>query len=427
MNDRLPHQIRATDKQQATNHLLKKEIVHEIANNISVKLNRSLGALELKALINHLGKLDAHNLRKMPMADAVEKISTGYINLISLKNSSVYDSHEIMKQFIGGGVVANPDRFLISKECGPTSLSGPMTPSSVKIDGYNPNGDSSVYDHGLPDKSIVIPEKRAPIEDNIVGNWVRKNNVIIPREKNVYALLDTRYGSLDSTSTRYTWAISSQPSGPGNLVSILQPLRNLISIQFNQFFIPYSASGDNIYKKISLLMEDFSMSSVIGHESRNYHMMFDTTVVSNRIQCVPPVQDEATYRFNEPLNLVNKLTISFGSPLQPLTFQPSLYPVTITFNAVNSTYINFITPHLVSDGEIVIINGFKTADEATDYTKTSAINSESGHVVSVVSNTILKILTDISGISAIINNSPGPTCYITTRRIFIPIRFTYLS
>jgi hypothetical protein len=428
MNDRLPNKIRATTKQEGINRLLQKDFVHKIANKISSKIDRSLGALELKALIHHLGKLNGHTFRLMPIDEAVEKISIGYINLISTKSSSIYDTHEIMKQFMGGGVVSNPDRFLISKDCGPTSLTGIMPSSSVKIDGYNPNNDNSVYQHNNIERSVVSTVKiQPPVENNIIGKWIRKNNIIVPREKSIYTLLDTRYASLDSTFSRYTWNISSQPTDSSNSVTIIHPLQNLVSMQFNQFLIPYSPSGDNIYKKISLLVDDFNMSSVIGHEGRNYHILFDSTVITNKIQCIPPVQDEGIYRFNEPINLVNKLTISFGTPLQPLIFKPSFYPVTITFNAINSTYINFIVPHLVADGETIIIKGFQTVNISTDELKISAINSEEGHIVSVISNQILKITSDISGISNIVNNSPGTTCFITTRRIFIPIRFTYLS
>jgi len=428
MNRRLPNEIKATTRQEGTNRLLQKDIVHKIVDNISGKIKRPLGSLEIKSLISHLGKLDGHKFRLMEMEKAVEQISTSYINLISSTSSSIYDTHEIMKQFIGGGVSSSAERFLIKKECGPTSLSGTMDKSSVKIEGYNPDGDGPVYDKGTENDVLTTPVRtQPPVEEQIIGNWVKKNNLIIPREKHIYVLLDTRYGTIDSTSTRYTWNISSQPSDAPNSVCVLQPLRNLIAIQFNQFLIPYTSSGDNIYKKISLLIEDFNISSVIGHESRNYHMMFDTTIVNNRILCIPPIQDDATYRFNEPLNIINKISISFGAPLQPLIFQPSFYPINISFNSVNSTYINFNTPHLVSDGETIIISGFTTISPTTDYTKISLINSETGHIVSVVNNLILEITADITGISTIVNNSPGAVCYITTRRMFIPIRFTYLS
>ena len=292
----------------------------------------------------------------------------------------------------------------------------------------NSNAPRSVRTSDI-DNALVRSLKTKYNEDKdvpVYGEWLRKNNMIIPRMRNIYVLLDSRYRNRSTGLNTFSWTISSVPSDSQGVVSTMKSMQNIIFMQFSKFFIPYSATADNVYKKVSLLINELQFAAVMAHENRHYHALFDTEVQSNRILCTPDSQDEGKFRFNEPINFLKTISITFGGPLNELTFLPEFFSTTITFNAVGSTYINFLQNHNVSDGEQVYIIGFATALPAVDFAAMAAINDEIGHTVSVVDNVTLEITTDLST-ATMISPEPSVECYITTRRILIPVRFTYLT
>jgi hypothetical protein len=441
MSGRLPNESRALHKKQGHNRLLQQDVVQKIANNISKDIGRALDQLELRALINHLGKLNGDKFRRIPLDDAAQQIAKGYLGLMESQDNVIYDTHEIMKQFIGGGVRVTPDRFVLNKQCGnqsdtPSSGSSVTRPGHNKAYGMHPTLQGFKDDDGKKreittadiDLSLVRGLKKKYGEDEevpVYGSWLRKNNMIVPREHSIYMLLDSRYRNRSAGPNVFQWTVSSTPSDSNGVVSTMAPMQNLIYMQFSSFRIPYSAAADNVYQKISLLIEELQFSAVMAHENRHYHALFDTEVQSNRILCEPSVQDEGKFRFNEPINYLKTITITFGGPLNDLTFLPEFFSVTVTSNGVNSTYINFLQDHNVSDGEQIYIVGFNTAAPATDFAAIASINNDLGHTVSVVDNVTLEITADLST-STLISPNPAVECYITTRRILIPIRFVYL-
>jgi hypothetical protein len=201
-------------------------------------------------------------------------------------------------------------------------------------------------------------------------------------------------------------------------------MANITSMKFNEFFIPYIADADNTYKKISLLIEELGMSSVMCHENRHYHMMFDTDVVTNRIKLTP--ENCGIYNFSEPIDQFKRVTISFGNPLVQLSFLPDFYSIVVSINGPSSTYLTFRVKHFVSDGEVVIITGFTTANPSIDFTSISNVNNPEGNVVSVVDDFTLEIAVDTST-TTLLSDPPSVEAYITSRRVLIPVIFSYMK
>lgn len=439
MSGRLPNEVRAMHRQQGHNRLIQEDVVHKIANKMSEKIGRPLGHIELRHLISHLGKLDGNKFRTMPLDDATTQIADGYLTLMSGSDNVIYDTHEIMKQYMGGDIKVTPDRFLIKKECGSQSDT-PSDQSSVKREGGHYNAyamhprteeykNAPVVGTSDVDKALVKSLKSKYNEDKdvpVYGEWLRKNNMIVPRQRSIYILLDSRYRNRSTSPNVYSWTISSVPSDSQGVVSTMKSMQNIIFMQFSKFFIPYSATADNVYKKISLLINELQFAAVMAHEGRHYHALFDTEVQSNRILCTPDTQDEGKFRFNEPINFLKSISLTFGGPLNELSFLPEFFSTTLTVNGANSTYINFPQNHGVSDGEQVYIVGFNTANPSVDFAAIAAVNDEVGHTVSVVDNATLEISVDLSTVT-LISPDLAVECYITTRRILIPIRFTYLT
>lgn len=447
MEDRLPNEIRSMHKMEGRNRILQQDVIHQIANKMSNEIGRPLDQIELRALISHIKKLDGNKFRMMDINDAISQIAMGYLAFMNSRSQdhAIYDTHEIMKQYIGGGVPFSPDRFLIKKECGTTGLT-PSDLTSVKkhgdypgayamfprierfTDGVNSEEKKQLTDADV-DRDLQSHLKKKYDEADevpVYGEWLRKNNMIVPREKSTYVLLDSRYRVRSTATNIFQWTISPNPSDSTGTVATVSPMQNIIYMQFSEFHIPYTASADNIYKKITLLIDEVQSAAVIAHENRHYHAMFDTEIQGNRILCKPDVTDDGRFRFAEPINFLKSITISFGGPFNPLTFLPDFYKVTVSVNGPNSTYLTFLINHNVSDGEVVYITDFTTARPQIDFKAIAAITDVLGHTVAVVNNLTLEINTDLSTTTML---SPNPTveCYITTRRVLIPLRFVYLS
>jgi hypothetical protein len=447
MEDRLPNEVRSMHKKQGRNRLLQHDAVHQIADKMSAHIERPLDQIELRALISHIKRLDGNKFRTMDLDEATTQVAEGYLAFMSSNDHAIYDTHEIMKQYLGGGVKVSPDRFMIKKECG-TSNGTPSDQSSVQKAGGHMNAYAMFpqlegFKEGVENKSEERQVARTVDTDHhlqdhlkkkynedddvpVYGEWLRKNNTIVPRERSIYVLLDSRYRNRSTSPDVFQWTVSSVPSDSRGIVSAMTSMQNIIYMQFSSFYIPYTSAADNVYRKVSLLVDELQFAAVMAHENRHYHAMFDTEVQGNRILCTPDTTDDGRFRFNTPINYIKSISVSFGGPLNQLSFLSDYFTVVISVNAPNSTYLTFSVDHNVSDGEVVYIDGFATATPQVDFAAVSAISDELGHTVSVVNNVTLEINADLSTTTMLTPN-PSVECYITTRRVFIPIRFVYLT
>lgn len=461
LGERLPNEIRATLKKRGINRLLTFESVNRIANKISKHFGKPLNEIEIRSLISHIKKLDGSMFLNLSDEESATRIASGFVGFKAKNDHVIYDTHEIMKQYIGGGVQVNPDRFLLRKTCGDTNetpndvnsvartvdyqkayaiyprLNTPMVQAGTEnmYSGNFPgaigdSGDDPVVERTVEAQSLGLIRGSRDKDSNggepVVGDYLRKGNMIETRTKSQKVLLDSRYRNRSTQASVYSWRVSYAPNDDVGSVSLQFPMSNIIAMQFEEFHIPYVAAADNPYKKITLLVEEFQLSSVAAHENRQYHMMFDSTIETNRIKLVPPTQDEGKYNFSAPINWVDRVSLTFGNPLTPIKFLPELYIVYLTVNGVASTYLNFNQNHFMSDGEIVILTGFTTANPATDFSVIDSVNDLNGHSIAVVNNTTVEITTDLTGIT-MISPPQNLECYITTRRIFVSIRFIFVQ
>lgn len=461
---RLPNEINSNVPLASRNRLLQEENVLAIVDVISKRVGRSLDELEIKGVMSHIRRLDGVKFAAMPIDQAVEHVAAGYLNYVGMRNDSIIDVHETMKQYIGGGVPVSPDRFTIKKNAG--AVNGmPNDRGEVqhvgeyagsyaqwpRVDGFargmGRSGDGlrgitvAVPSPGMntpttPSQTLPLGMQRAENGDLVIiatapddagvpvhGSFIKKNNITRSRKKYMGMLLDSRYRALRNAASDYTWSISDQPSDTPGSVSTQAGMSNILSMKFSEFFIPYVPEADNPAKKITVLIDTLSMSSVMAHENRHYHVICDTSIVTNRIRLVP--ENCGVFKFNEPIDHLKRISISFANPLVQLNFLPDTYSVTLSVNAPNSTYISFLTKHYVSDGELILITGFTTANPSSDFAAIAAVNNPNGVVVSVVDDYTLEITQDLST-STLLTDPPSTFAYISSRRIMIPIEFTYM-
>jgi hypothetical protein len=441
-NDRLPDEIKSNVVMAGRSRLLQQEVIAAIGDELSRRTGMPMTQVDFMSLIGHIKRLDGNRFATMPIDEAVDTIVTGYLTYSSRRDDTIIDTHEVMKQYLGGGVKVSPSLFLLPKNAGTSNGLEPNLASvrqtahinayamDPRLDGFT-SGAAGPTDVQFPPRTQDEEEYLTTKLDRgdelsgvpLQGTYVRKGNTIKPREKSTYFLLDSRYRVRAAGSSSFIWGVTAVPTNSNGAVAAQAGMANIVYMTTEAFYIPYIPEADTPSKQVSLLIEELGMAAVIAHENRNYHFLFNTTIDNNRI-LLTPVYDR--FSFNEPIDRVNRITITFGNPLTQLHFLPDDYPVTITYNGPNSTYINFLVPHFMADGEVVLITGFTTANPARDFAVINEINSQYGVSVNVVNDTTLEITPDLTG-ATLITPPPSVDLYITTRRIQIPLRFAQIQ
>ena len=198
-------------------------------------------------------------------------------------------------------------------------------------------------------------------------------------------------------------------------------------MQFDKITIPYVESGDNVYKKISLQIDEFSSMSTLINPNRRYHILFDSEVVGDRIVMTPPDNDEGRFRFHTPIKTIDTLTLKLRSPFSPLNFLPDRYNVQISRYAfAPETVITTSVPHQIKDGELIYITDFISTDDivySTDWMIKEEIEREEGHTITYINDFDFRI--NVSLINSTVPLYKGG-CFVASRRLLIPIRMEYL-
>ena len=237
-----------------------------------------------------------------------------------------------------------------------------------------------------------------------IATLVKKVNEPISSINTVYLLLDTRYRVLDNDGTTcFTWDHINQLAVAQGTVNSLGNIRDIISMALMPFNIPNVLSDNHPYDLVTLSIEEFISQSVIAHESRKFHFITcidkQKSTDKSLLLCVDKYNN-GEYKFNKPITSLNKITLKFGSPLEPIIFDKDRLPGSFTYG--NPTIINFNEPHnLDSSGltfDTVYVDTFYTVNPPYDGNVISNINSQSGNLATVLTPTNISIPVDSSSI-----------------------------
>jgi len=361
------------------------------------KLSRSLNRNEVQGLIGYIKTV---NLKSFKTHDlAVANISTQFANKLSNNVRHVPDVHEIMKRQLGGSSTSDIYR--------------PVKCATDRLD----TKDTSIYKQGdnSQNSSYLEYEGFADIYHS-------------PSTKtgHINLLLDSYYKNLSFDNSTFKWSILQSTSVQQGVVNIMNvDVKNIKSMQFYNFNIPYTASAHNVYNKISLYIEEFSPSAILINPNRGYHMLFDSsTTGSGSIHLTPPYVNNGIFKFRTPINVLDTITIRFQSPFSPVTFLPDRYDITISSSGTD-TVLTFSEEHKILDSELVHISKFNTSNANIDYAKIDEVNREIGHTVTYVDNVTLHILNlDISSVTFDPTNIA--ICFVASRRLIIPLTLEYM-
>lgn len=246
--------------------------------------------------------------------------------------------------------------------------------------------------------------------------------------KDVYIELDSRYQNISNTDrSLISYSIVSNTKvkqiGSGAITAI-GDIQDIVQIEIVGFNIPYLAQADNFYKRITMTIVPLVSDCYETYENGQYHFSFRSELVGNLIYLRP---DRPEYRFRKPINRIGDMTIRFGSPLVPITFDKDRLIISSIDYSSSSGEITFAESHNLISGDIIYIDSFSTYDNAKHLTIVGEINRLLGHTITRISNSIIAINIDFSSIDVGDRNTvDNIEVYFASKRIMIPLRIRYL-
>lgn len=410
---------------RVTKRSTDKVFILSVVNRATAYTGKRLLRSDIENLIAYIKEVDFNLVKHESQESIVDKVARNFAQQLRSRGGYTIDSHEVMKRHIGSVVVEDDDTVFTHEECPPfnprvnpadINVIG-MTEQFIDVSDHRPSSEEedirnrALYGVRGPSELLHEPEKYPRIAKQPI--------------QNMYLLLDSKYRNLSTDPSVFNWTVlHSANTVQGTVNTLADNIHNIVTVQFDNFQIPYVASADNVYRKITLSIDEFDTMSVLMNTGRRYHMLFGSEIVGNQIELTPNRNDDGRFRFYTPINILDTLTLRFQSPFTPVTFQQDRYVVSVSaVSAVLST-ITFPVDHHVSDGELVYLEEYMTAAPSIDNVQISLVNSEGGHIVSFISNTVLGITINLTTLAP--TTVTGVKCFIASRRLIIPLRFEYL-
>lgn len=402
------------------------KFIQQINTSVEKELDRKLHIQEQNEIINFVRKIDPNLFRQESKVRTVKLMIETLVKEFSestCESSDPIDTHSILTNIIGT-----------------TSESG-TSHSIYDAPGYKPDSYVNTERKSIPSNMA------SNMASNITSLFGLQNATDVVRKLNPksllrknYIYLDSRYRILDKSPsdgiTRFTWSytLGSQQAEQGT-VNLIGNVRDIIGLRVYPCRIPYVASADNSYARISMLIHDFDSQAFIAHENRKFHFMFKSSIDSEFIDLDTDNQNDGYFWFERPVTAATNLSISFGSPLEPITFDNDRDIVSNVdyFGIAPLTQITTIEPHNLNNGDRVYFNRFNIGainpllKDQTDINNAikEKMNRPSGFLIIIIDNNNFSIAFDTS----LIQNPVGDPfdVYYGSKRIFIPLEITYIN
>jgi hypothetical protein len=441
---------------------MDKQFILNVVNKTTAYTGKKMLRNEIEGLVHYIKEID-FNLMKRDSPDViVDKVARNFAKQLRVRSGSIIDTHEVMKRHIGAIAHDGSQSLYQDTECPPFHATyGIKDPSVLGLTGDNEQN-TSYSEYGTNIKESFGSRARNTEETNAVYEEDTNSNGIpgilkrlnlnneqeetqqlenmakpfssitdkyprIAKQKvqNLYLLLDSKFRNLSTEKSVFKWTVlHSANTTQGTVNTLSDQIHNIANVQFDRFSIPYAASADNVYKKITISIEEFSSMSVLINSGRRYHMIFDSEIQGNQIALTPLINDEGRFRFHTPVNILDTITLRFQSPFSPVEFLKDRFDISITSLNLTQSILTFTEPHQVSDGELVHLEGFDTLNSAADFVSINEINKEQGYIVTLIDNLVLRIEVGLTTITP--DHTNIVDCFIASRRLIIPLRMEYL-
>lgn len=155
-----------------------------------------------------------------------------------------------------------------------------------------------------------------------------------------YLVLDSDYRDtteeIPTAITKFTWRYApTQFTGIGfcNSVGVI---RDIIGMRMYQPRVPYLAGMNTNAKRVSVLIEELASQAFIAENGRRFHFLLRPNFITGQTDIELSTEDynDGIFNFRKPITKIDSFTLSFGDPLQILTFSTPFNRFIIPFEMV---------------------------------------------------------------------------------------------
>lgn len=390
-------------------HNFKKKVKNvdnfkKIVLQAEIQFNKKFNKLEIIDLINFIDKIN------------LESIYNKDLDLVNTSIVSIYKSNVLkpknfdMQEYLKNQINDIPQSIANSKF---ESFTDKETIETIE----SPENSNLL-------QSLISMFPNLSTEDDKINFTKILNRDSLLRDSNI--LLDSRYQNIsnsDKTQIQFTIMNNSKLKVPGSgIITSLAPMRDILEIEIYPFSIPYSSNADNYYHKITLSILELASISIDSYENCQFHFMFTATNNKNLIDLVPV---NSIFRFYKPITNINNLTLRFGTPLFPISFDSDRLYTSFIDYSTNPCTITFAQSHNLISGDLVYIDDFTTLNTAIDLNIINTFNDSNGYLCTRLSDTTISINVDATQVKY-----PDPmlsiNIYFGSKRILLPLKMRYL-
>lgn len=340
----------------------------QIISNIEKKINRHINDDEENMIISQIKKMPDHYFNTYIPTQISELIETNMVNKIL--NTDPIDTHGMLKKIID----PNTQTFEEIKE----------TKDNVGV-----NIESIFGTHNI---STLVKQINKP-----------SNSVNV-----AHILLDSRYRSLCNDGTEYfVWDHINNMLRAQGTVNSIGDIRNIIEITAMNYRLPAVDTIINSpYGRISLTIDELDSQSYIAHENRKFHFMCVLEkIVNGWAEVYADKFVKGIFSFNNPITTLNRITLRFGSPLEPIIFDKDRLDGIITYS--NPTVITFSENHNLNVTDLVYITTFKSINSNIGNIAAN-INKTTGNISTLLTPTSISIPIDSTSIISPLTGNVTP-------------------
>lgn len=155
-----------------------------------------------------------------------------------------------------------------------------------------------------------------------------------------YLVLDSDYRDtteeIPTAITKFTWRYApTQFTGTGfcNSVGVI---RDIIGMRMYQPRVPYLAGMNTDAKRVSVLIEELASQAFIAENGRRFHFLLRPNFITGQTDIELSTEDynDGIFNFRKPITKIDSFTLSFGDPLQILTFSTPFNRFIVPFEIV---------------------------------------------------------------------------------------------
>lgn len=214
--------------------------------------------------------------------------------------------------------------------------------------------------------------------------------------------------------------------GSGRVPARLIPA-DITFLRIDQLRIPFNPAYTllNTTRELSLTFTGIRSngaisSSLMSNETIHFNFSYQVSAFNDNIIELEPSNKYC--RFDPPLTYLDDISIRWSDPRFPIEFDiDRLKASSINYNSIDGR-ITFAQPHKLVTGDVVIVNGLSA--NTADTSIINVINSQRGHSITRISDTIIAINVNFTLITSP-DNASLPMILFLSKCFRIPIEIGF--